>query len=206
MIGSPIKGIQKIVSRESKEWKDTFEQIGVSVQKQTFTEELKEGLKEELPPDAIAKNERLLSGYHSLLLVLLPISLLFFVYGFIWFASVSGDSMLPNYTSGELVVIDKRKQTYEYGDVLIFKNYDGNNLIKRVIGKSGDTVYAKDGIVYRNGIALEETYTASETADFEPFEVEENFYFLLGDNRNHSVDSRTFGCVEEKQIIGRVEE
>lgn len=206
IIGNPVKGIQKIVSRESKEWKDTFTQIRDSVQKQTFTEELKEGFKEEISPDAIAKNEQLLSGFHSLLWVLLPISLLFFVYGFVWFASVSGNSMLPTYTSGEIVVIDKRTQTYEYGDVLIFRNYDGKNLIKRIVGKSGDTIYAKNGTVYRNGIILEEAYTGSETADFEPVEVEKDSYFLLGDNRNDSVDSRTFGCVAETQIIGRVEE
>lgn len=79
-------------------------------------------------------------------------------------------------------------------------------LVKRVIGVAGDEVDIKDGYVYINGVKLEEPYAVGETLVGKfvlPITVGENQLFVLGDNRIVSVDSRTFGLVDLKQIEGK---
>ena len=86
----------------------------------------------------------------------------------------------------------------------------GKPLVKRVIGKAGDTIDIDftAGIVYRNGEALDEPYTAEPTYTYEgmdfPLTVPDNCLFLMGDNRNGSKDSRStdIGCVDTRDILG----
>ena len=98
------------------------------------------------------------------------------------------------------------------GQMIIFSppfNPGGEDLIKRVIGMPGDTVDVRDGQVWINGKALEENYTFGKTERVMeaggvplPFHVPENCYFAMGDNREHSYDSRYWGCVPRANIIG----
>ena len=78
------------------------------------------------------------------------------------------------------------------------------DLIKRIIALPGETVELIDGVVHVNGRPLDEPYTAPETRDFPPVTVPEGEYYVLGDNRGNSLDSRfTLGTVPEENIIGR---
>ena len=101
------------------------------------------------------------------------------------------------------------------GDIVLFKSLDpkepDDDLIKRVIGLPGDTVALRDGKLYLNGKPQDEPYIAEnpclsympKTCSFGPVTVPENHVFAMGDNRANSEDSRFFGPVPEKNIIGK---
>ena len=97
------------------------------------------------------------------------------------------------------------------GDITVFRYPDdetGKTLyVKRIIGTEGDVVEVADGEVYVNGIQMTEDYIAETTmGDFGPYIVPENSYFMMGDNRNHSLDSRYWDnkFVHEDEILGKV--
>lgn len=122
---------------------------------------------------------------------------------------ISGISMEPTLRDREIVVLFKNSEP-KSGDIIGFY-YQSKVLLKRVIGQPGDVIdMDSDGRVYVNGKMLDEPYVSESNAgerdiDF-PFCVPENKYFVLGDNRKISVDSRSavIGCVEKEQIIGVV--
>ena len=94
------------------------------------------------------------------------------------------------------------------GDIVVFHYPDNEEelYIKRVIGTPGDTVEGKDGVVYVNGEALKEPYIKEPAEeDFGPYKVPEDSYFMLGDNRNHSGDSRDWEntYVKKNKILGK---
>ena len=91
----------------------------------------------------------------------------------------------------------------EYGDIIIFPR-EGKLLIKRVIGKPGDTIDIKEGKVYRNGEAIDD-YTDLYTEPEMTRALDEDEYFVLGDNRTVSLDSRSpdVGTVRKSEIIGK---
>ena len=122
---------------------------------------------------------------------------------------ISGDSMVPTLNSGEIVVLLK-SSSLEGGDLCGF-SYSNKILIKRVIGLPGDMISIdENGNVSINGEALEEPYISEKAlgeCDIEfPFSVPENAYFLMGDRRETSIDSRStvIGCIEKEQIIGKL--
>ena len=99
----------------------------------------------------------------------------------------------------------------EAGDIAVFRYPDdptGKTLyVKRIIGTEGDVVEVEDGEVYVNGEMLTEGYIAETTVgDFGPYLVPEDSYFMMGDNRNHSLDSRYWDnkFVHEDEILGKV--
>lgn len=99
----------------------------------------------------------------------------------------------------------------EAEDIVVFRYPDdetGKTLyVKRIIGTPGDTVEVADGEVYVNGKALREDYIAETTqGDYGPYTVPQGCYFMMGDNRNHSQDSRfwTNQFVKEDEILGKV--
>ena len=122
---------------------------------------------------------------------------------------IYGTSMAPTLRDGQIVVAVKGTN-FKQGDIVAF--YQGNKLlIKRFIAGPADWVdIDADGNVSVNGEVLEEPYIVEkaygETNIEFPYQVPENKYFLLGDNRNESIDSRntTVGCVSDDQVIGKV--
>ncbi|MBN2083408.1 signal peptidase I [bacterium] len=93
-----------------------------------------------------------------------------------------------------------------FGDIVLFKHptEKGAPWIKRVIGLPGDTIAVHDGVVYRNGAPLSEDYIREKPwRDFPEIAVPADQYFMMGDNRNHSCDSRSWGCLPRENVLGR---
>lgn len=137
-------------------------------------------------------------------MILLLVCLRFFV----GISRVSGESMAPSLHNGSVVVYLRPVQRYETGDIVSLHMAYGEYYIKRVAAVAGDTVDLRGGIVYINGIP-EQTDAAGVTepqaAMVEyPFTVPAGSVFVLGDNRQGSVDSRTFGAVALSQIRGKI--
>ena len=124
---------------------------------------------------------------------------------------VQGASMQPRIEDNERILINKaiyRFQGVERGDVVVFyyPRDPSVSYIKRVIGLPGDRVEIRSGTVYVNEIALEEPYLLSDYRDrYDMPEtlVERGHYFVMGDHRSSSMDSRSFGSVPEKYIYGK---
>lgn len=122
---------------------------------------------------------------------------------------ISGTSMEPTLSDKEIVVLVKTGNMKQ-GDLCGF-SYSNKILIKRVIGLPGDFItISKDGTVMVNGDEIDEPYLTEKSlgeCDIEfPYQVPENHYFVLGDHRSTSVDSRNsvIGCVSKEQFIGKI--
>lgn len=121
---------------------------------------------------------------------------------------VDGFSMEPTLMSGEFVVVNKLAYTFsepEIGDVIVFQypRDPEQEYIKRIIGTPGDHVRIKDGQVYVNDTLLEEPYLAAPPAYQSEWTIPENALFVLGDNRNNSSDSHTWGPVPIEFVVGK---
>lgn len=122
---------------------------------------------------------------------------------------IYGNSMTPTLTEGNIVVSVK-KGSYDRGDIIAYY-YNNRILVKRIIALPGDSVTINDsGTVSLNGKELEEDYIETKVlgeCDIAlPFKVPDGTYFVMGDNRESSIDSRTqaVGCTAEDEIIGSV--
>jgi signal peptidase I len=145
---------------------------------------------------------------------------------------VEGESMLPSLENGQYIIVNKLAYaqidldkfdwipffdpgdnpahhlfgTPERGDVIVFQSPSNpdRDFIKRVIGVPGDTVEIRSGIVYVNEEPLEESYITGNTGcPCGPWVVEPGRYFVLGDHRNNSSDSRVIGTIREDAIVGK---
>lgn len=151
---------------------------------------------------------RALGGTVSVLVVVAAVAVLITTL-FLPILQISGDSMSPTLEHDEIVVLLKNSD-FERGDLIGFY-YQGKILLKRVIALPGDTVVIDaDGNVYINEELLEEPYVTEKSLgdcdlDF-PYEVPGDGYFVMGDQRSNSVDSRNsvIGAVTGEDIIGRV--
>ena len=126
---------------------------------------------------------------------------------------VVGSSMVPTLEEGDRLIISKLFYQPKYGDIVVLRKetFKDEPLIKRVIATEGQTVDIDftEGVVYVDGVALEEPYVNTPTNEREDFSgpvtVPEGCVFVMGDNRNRSTDSRTdsIGCVDQRLIIGK---
>lgn len=133
---------------------------------------------------------------------------------FVRIIGVIGDSMIPTCHNGDRVVVSNLFYEPRQGDIVVLRKeeFQEEPIIKRVIAVEGQTVDIDfdNGIVYVDDVALDEPYIAEPTTNPIDFNgkitVPENNVFVMGDNRNHSTDSRrsVIGCVDERYIIGRV--
>ena len=158
------------------------------------------------------RGQGLLEWYEALISAALVLVLIFSF--FFRIIQVDGSSMVPTLVNGDKLIVWGAGYTPQRGDVVIVDSYTsyGKPLVKRVIAKGGDTVsidYAT-GTVAVNGEVLQEDYIAEPTylgydVTF-PYTVPEGTVFVMGDNRNQSLDSRStyVGCIDERDILGKV--
>jgi len=126
------------------------------------------------------------------------------------FAVVMGTSMAPTLASGDTVFSTPITGSVDRGDVVILKDDSNDYAIKRVVGLPGETVYIWRGYVYINGRILIEPYVPKRTYTFPRrrnavFKLGPEQYFVLGDNRPCSADSRQYGPVDRGQLKKRVQ-
>lgn len=126
-----------------------------------------------------------------------------------------GKSMMPTFEENDRIILMKISEIEPF-DLIVFKVADEKNYLKRVIGIPGDTVEVSGGKLYINGVAAEEPYLqknrllasrsedAQLTEDFQAVTVPPGSYFVLGDNRLNSVDSRMIGFIKRNDVIGEV--
>jgi len=128
---------------------------------------------------------------------------------------VEGQSMEPNFENNNYLITEKvsyKLHTPERGDIIIFHppGDDEINYIKRVIGTPGDRVEIKNGAVLVNGKKISETYLESDEqtlvgkSEFSSVVLKDKEFFLMGDNRNHSRDSREIGVIGADRIVSRI--
>ncbi len=126
-------------------------------------------------------------------------------------ARVDGSSMEPTLSNNNLVILNKldyRLNNIERFDVVVVK-YGDEKLIKRVVGLPGEHIEFKDNNLYIDGNIVSEHFSHGITLDFKierlgRINIPADTYFVVGDNRGHSSDSRVFGPVDKKQILGSV--
>ncbi len=139
---------------------------------------------------------------------------LFFIQYVFSVTTVVGDSMNPTLHNEEYLFLNKLKyriSDIKRGDVISLKYENTKYLIKRVIGLPGDTVLIQNNHVYINGTMYEESYLSSDL-EYDDFslsslgydKIPEDMYFVLGDNRSNSMDSREIGLISRDDVIGEI--
>jgi signal peptidase I len=131
---------------------------------------------------------------------------------------IPSESMVPTLNKNDRVLVNKlsyKLHDVNRGDIVVFKAPEGEesgvkDLVKRVVGLPGDNLAFRDGAVYVNGELLEEDYLPEGTVTSQTCNVATevtvpgNSYWMMGDNRQASKDSRCFGAIPEGDIVGRV--
>src|SRR5262245_5811220 len=128
-------------------------------------------------------------------------------------ARVEGYSMQPTLEDNDRLIVNKlayRLGDPRVGDVVMLynPNQPEKALVKRVIAQEGDRVRIVDGRVYRNELPVDDSFVAPQFRshdDWGPQIVPEGYYFVMGDHRNNSYDSRQMGFVPKKYIVGKVQ-
>jgi signal peptidase I len=141
---------------------------------------------------------------------------LFFILGVVLIATthrfgVEGDAMEPNFHAGQLLIVDStvyQTSSPQRGDVIVFHYPDNpaDTYIKRVIGLPGETLEIKGGQVIINDQPIDEPYLPIQAPEAQrgKWTVTQGSYFVMGDNRGHSSDSRSWGLLARRFIIGKV--
>jgi signal peptidase I len=166
----------------------------------------------EAKPRGDARQRFLRAGWEFLHDLSVAVLFCFFLIAFVAQAfRVQGTSMEPLLVDGERIVVNKfvyRFRPIERGDVVVFwyPRDPSVSFVKRVVGLPGDRVELRAGSLFVNGRAVSEAYLPSSFKDDDshaPVEVRKGYYYVLGDHRRSSNDSRSWGEVPEKYIYGR---
>ncbi len=130
-----------------------------------------------------------------------------FVVSSFWIPS---ESMVPTLEVNDRILVNKTETSPGRGDIMVFHTppmlagAGPDDLVKRVVGLPGETIEGRDGAVYVNGQRLAEPYlpTPTTTAPFAPRTLGDDEYFMMGDNRGSSEDSRVFGPIARRDFVG----
>lgn len=147
-------------------------------------------------------------------LLVVVVVILFLMIYIVSVTQVVGNSMYSTLKDGDVLILNKFKYRFfdiKRGDIISLENDDTKYLIKRVIGLPGDSISIKDNTLYINGEVYIENYL-EEGLVYDDFEltslgyqvIPDDMYFVLGDNRADSVDSREIGLVSKDDIIGKI--
>ena len=116
---------------------------------------------------------------------------------------VDGDSMYNTLNDNDIVLLSKLSSIDRF-DIIVLKENDNNaTIIKRVIGMPGDKVKIRNNKIYINNKIIEDEYAYGETSNYDEITLGDDEYFVMGDNRNISLDSRYFGLVQGTDIQGK---
>ena len=116
---------------------------------------------------------------------------------------VDGDSMYNTLNDNDIVLLSKLSSIDRF-DIIVLKENDNNaTIIKRVIGMPGDKVKIRNSKIYINNKIIEDEYAYGETSDYDEITLGDDEYFVLGDNRLISKDSRYFGAIKKSDIKGK---
>ena len=115
---------------------------------------------------------------------------------------VNGTSMYPTLEGNEIMLLNKLVSIDRFDIVVLKLDGDNDNLIKRIIGLPGETVEIKDNKIYINDEELDDPYGYGVTYNIDPVTLGEDEYYILGDNRIVSLDSRVFGKISRSEIKG----
>ena len=115
---------------------------------------------------------------------------------------VNGTSMYPTLDGGEIMLLNKLGKIDRFDIVVLKLDEKEDNLIKRIIGLPGETVEIKLGAIYINDKELKDSFGYGVTYDIDKVTLGQDEYFILGDNRAISLDSRVFGTIKRKEIKG----
>ena len=117
---------------------------------------------------------------------------------------VNGPSMLNTLHDKDIMILDKigmRLTGIDRFDIVVIQT-NHNKIIKRIVGLPGETIEYKGNKLYIDGKELKDSFANGVTYDFEKIEIPEDTYYVLGDNREDSVDSRLLGTISKKDILG----
>jgi len=152
-------------------------------------------------------NEKTLKIFKELLPYIIIILVVVLIRTFIVTpVQVVGTSMVPTLNDKQILLLKKYDKEYERFDIVVFE-HEKSTLIKRVIGLPGEHVEYRDNKLYINGKKINENFIKEDTEDFTLSEINykkipKGYYFVMGDNRNNSTDSRYIGLIKDNQIKG----
>jgi signal peptidase I len=172
-------------------------------------------MKETNVKNTTQNESKILSSMEILKSALSAVIISFIVLCFFRLTVVNGQSMESSLYDGQKLLLCRTAYMFsspERGDIVVVKPDQSklaiDYIIKRVIALPGDTVEIKDNVIYVNDVALEEDYIKEDmvTADIAKFKLANNEYFICGDNRNNSLDSRSeiLGPVTDDELFGKV--
>lgn len=117
---------------------------------------------------------------------------------------VDGDSMKNTLKNGDILLLYKLGSINRLDIIVLDEEKDNEKIIKRVIGLPGETVAIKKGKIYIDDKVIDDEYAYGETSDYDKVTLEDDEYFILGDNRLISKDSRYFGPIKKSEIKGKI--
>lgn len=115
---------------------------------------------------------------------------------------ISGQSMAPTLSSGQVAIVNKNVDKYQENDIVVFNTETYGVCVKRIVGVEGDTIKITNNKVFKNNIEI----PSYENIGYEDAEytLKNNEYFVVGDNSRASIDSRNYGVICYDDIIGKV--
>ena len=117
---------------------------------------------------------------------------------------VDGDSMKNTLKNGDILLLYKLSSIDRFDIIVLDEEKDNEKIIKRVIGLPEETVAIKKGKIYINDKVIDDEYAYGETSDYNKVTLRDDEYFILGDNRLISKDSRYFGPIKDNEIKGKI--